>query len=89
MFAIVSGVAVRRKLISGMQVGGNATLLEANAAMKPIVRRDTDEDWKVSVKRLMQEEGVSLESSDHRVLRIRSLDIHSGATFESGSSLDR
>jgi hypothetical protein len=32
--------------------------LEANAAMKSIIRRDTGEDWKEYVKRLMHEEGA-------------------------------
>lgn len=64
VFAFVLGMAARRKLISGTQVGVDATLLEANAAMKSIVRRDTDEDWKVYVKRLMQEEGVIDEDDD-------------------------
>jgi hypothetical protein len=32
--------------------------LEANAAMKSIVRRDTGEDWKEYVRRLMQEQGI-------------------------------
>jgi len=34
-------------------VGVDATLLEANAAMKSIVRRDSDEDWRTYVRRLM------------------------------------
>jgi transposase len=31
--------------LAGGTVGGDSTTLEANAAMKSIVRRDTDEDW--------------------------------------------
>ena len=38
-------------------MGVDATTLEANAAMKSIVRRDTDEDWQEYVRRLMQEAG--------------------------------
>ena len=51
-------MARERKLISGAQVGVDATLLEANAAMKSIVRRDTDEDWKAYLRRLMAEDGL-------------------------------
>jgi transposase len=40
VFAFVLGIARERKLISGTQVGVDATLLEANAAMKSIVRWD-------------------------------------------------
>ena len=39
-------------------MGVDSTTLEANAAMKSIVRRDTGEDWKEYVARLMREEGV-------------------------------
>ena len=35
-----------------------STTLEANAAMKSIVRRDTGEDWREYLKRLMQEAGL-------------------------------
>ena len=38
-------------------MGVDATTLEANAAMKSIVRRDTGEDWQEYVRRLMQEAG--------------------------------
>lgn len=58
VFAFVLQMACERKLISGSRVGVDATLLEANAAMKTIVRRDNDEDWKDYIKRLMREEGV-------------------------------
>ena len=39
-------------------MGVDSTTLEANAAMKSIMRRDTGEDWKQYVTRLMREEGV-------------------------------
>ena len=44
-------------LLKGKTVGVDATTLEANAAMKSIVRRDTGEDWQEYVRRLMQEAG--------------------------------
>jgi len=58
VFQFVLKIAVAKKLISGKTVGVDSTLLEANAAMKTIVRRDTFEDWKEYVTRLMREEGV-------------------------------
>lgn len=58
VFAFVLQMACARNLISGTRVGVDATLLEANAAMKTIVRRDSDEDWKDYIRRLMREEGV-------------------------------
>ena len=41
--------------------------LEANAAMKSIVRRDTGEDWKEYVTRLMREEGV-IEAEEREIV---------------------
>lgn len=58
VFEFVLGIAAAKKLIAGKTVGVDSTTLEANAAMRSIVRRDTGEDWKEYVTRLMREEGV-------------------------------
>jgi len=58
MFQFVLSIAAKKRLLSGQTVGVDSTTLEANAAMKSIVRRDTGEDWKEYVTRLMREEGV-------------------------------
>jgi transposase len=58
VFQFVLAIAEAKKLISGQTVAVDSTTLEANAAMKSIVRRATGEDWKAYVTRLMQEEGV-------------------------------
>lgn len=58
VFQFVLAIAEVKKLISGKTVGVDSTMLEANAAMKSIVRRDTGEDWKEYVIRLMKEEGA-------------------------------
>jgi transposase len=58
VFQFVLGIAAAKELIAGKTVGVDSTTLEANAAMKSIVRRDTGEDWKEYVTRLMREEGV-------------------------------
>jgi transposase len=58
VFEFVLTIAHAKKLLSGKTVGVDSTTLEANAAMKSIVRRDTGEDWKDYVTRLMREEGV-------------------------------
>jgi transposase len=57
LFQFVLSIAAAKKLVSGKTVGVDSTTLEANAAMKTIVRRDTGEDWKEYVTRLMREEG--------------------------------
>ena len=64
VFAFVLQMANARKQISGSAVGVDSTMLEANAAMRSIVRRDTDEDWKAYIRRLMQEEGVIDEDDE-------------------------
>jgi transposase len=57
VFQFVLRVADERGLLKGKTVGVDATTLEANAAMKSIVRRDTGEDWQEYVGRLMAEAG--------------------------------
>jgi transposase len=72
VFQFVLRMAVEKGLVFGKTVGVDSTLLEANAAMKSIVRRDTFEDWKEYVTRLMREEGVidaKDEPSDEEVRR--------------------
>jgi transposase len=58
VFAFVLKVAQEKKLLRGKTVAVDTTTLEANAAMRTIVRKDTGKDWKAYVKGLMAEEGV-------------------------------
>jgi transposase len=58
VFQFVLRIAAGKKLIAGKTVGVDSTTLEANAAMKSIVRRDTGEDWNGYVTRLMREDGT-------------------------------
>ena len=72
MFQFVLRIAADKKLLSGKTVGVDSTTLEANAAMKSIVRRDTGEDWKQYVTRLMREDGTieaEQEPTDEEVRR--------------------
>jgi transposase len=64
VFQWILGLASTKKLLKGKSVGVDATTLEADAAMKSIVRRDTGEDWKEYLTRLMQEEGLIEEDAD-------------------------
>lgn len=50
------------QLLEGTTVGVDATLLEANAAMKSIVRQDSGEEWEAYVRRLAAEEGVPIKT---------------------------
>jgi transposase len=58
MFRFVLTIAEEKRLLAGKAVGVDSTTLEANAAMKSIVRRDTGEDWRQYVTRLMREDGT-------------------------------
>ena len=58
VFQFVLRMASEKKLLAGKTVGVDSTTLEANAAMKSIVRRDTGEDWNAYVTRLMREDGA-------------------------------
>jgi transposase len=72
VFQFVLAIAVDKQLLNGKTVGVDSTMLEANAAMKSIVRRDSGEDWKQYVTRLMREEGAikkSHEPTDEEVRR--------------------
>jgi transposase len=53
----------RGGLIKGKTIGIDSTTLEANAAMKSIVRRDTQESYTEYLKRLAQAEGVEAEDA--------------------------
>jgi transposase len=72
VFQLVLSIAAVKGLLAGKAVGVDSTTLEANAAMKSIVRKDTGEDWRAYVVRLMREEGVigeGVEPTDEDVRR--------------------
>jgi transposase len=59
VFTFVLRVAVEYGLLNGKTIAVDATTLEANAAMKSLVRRDTGEDWKAYVRGLAAAEGLA------------------------------
>jgi transposase len=58
MFVWVLKLAHENKLLDGKTVAVDSTTLEANAAMKSIVRRDTGEGWQEYVTGLMRDAGT-------------------------------
>jgi transposase len=56
-------------LLRGKTLGVDATTLEANAAMKSIVRKDTGADWKSYLRTLAQAEGLT-EPTDADLQRL-------------------
>ena len=54
-------------LVQGKTIGIDATTLEANAAMRSLVRRDTGEDYETFVKGLAEASGVETPTREERV----------------------
>ena len=57
VFTMVLGEVAKRGLLKGKTIGIDATNLEANAALKSIVRRDTGENYMEYLRRLAKEAG--------------------------------
>jgi transposase len=58
VFNWVLGLLDKKGLLKGKTLGIDATTLEANAAMKSIVRKDTGADWKEYLRTLARAEGI-------------------------------
>jgi|SRR5450631_1639981 hypothetical protein len=67
VFGWVLRQVARAVLLKSKTIGIDATTLEANAAMKSIVRRDTEESYTEYLKRLAKAAG--LEATDEATLR--------------------
>src|SRR5208283_4146828 len=59
VFVFVLKLLEQKGLLRGKAVAIDATTLEANAAMRSIVRKDTGEDWKQYLRGLAQAEGIA------------------------------
>ena len=68
VFRFVLGMVEEEGLLSGRTVTVDSTTLEANAAMKSIVRKESGAGWMEYVKGLMAEEGIE-EPSDEDARR--------------------
>jgi transposase len=58
VFAKVLQIAQEKKLLKGRTVAVDSTFIEAEAAMKSIVRRDNGDDWKEYLRKLAIESGL-------------------------------
>src|SRR5579864_9205490 len=58
VFTWVLGVLAEKGLLKGQTLGVDATTLEANAALRTIVRRDTGEGYQEFLQRLAQASGI-------------------------------
>lgn len=68
VFTFVLQIAQDKKLLRGKTAVVDSTTLEANAAMKSIVRKDSGEDWKEYLRRLAAEAGIE-EPTDEDLRR--------------------
>jgi transposase len=63
IFSWVLARLAQAGLIKGKTIGVDSTTLEANAAMKSIVRRDTGESYMTYLKRLAEAEGIEAKDA--------------------------
>lgn len=90
MFVFVLSLLDQQGLVRGKSVAIDATTLEANAAMKSIVRKDTGENWKDYLVGLAKAEGIEnpTEEDLRKLDRGRSDKKVSNAQWESPTDRD-
>jgi len=69
VFSFVLSLAEVHKLLKGKTLAVDATTLEANAAMKTIVRKDSGDDWKEYLRKLYEEETGEQDPTDEELRR--------------------
>ena len=81
VFTWVLGVLAEKGLLKGQTLGVDATTLEANAALRTIVRRDTGEGYQEFLKRLAQESGIKTPTRE-QLARLDRKRPHKGSNEE-------
>jgi transposase len=81
VFTWVLGVLAEKGLLKGQTLGVDATTLEANAALRTIVRRDTGEGYQEFLKRLAQESGIPTPTRE-QLVRLDRKRAHKGSNEE-------
>ena len=69
VFSFVLSMAEVHKLLKGKTLAVDSTVLEANAAMKTIVRKDSGDDWKEYLGKLYEEETGEDNPTDEELRR--------------------
>ena len=67
VFAWVLERLTEHGLIRGDRIGVDASTMEANAALRSIVRRETGEDYREMLKRLAVESGIETPTADYLI----------------------
>ena len=81
VFTWVLGVLAEKGLLKGQTLGVDATTLEANAALRAIVRRDTGEGYQEFLQRLAQESGIQTPTRE-QLARLDRKRAHKGSNEE-------
>ena len=81
VFTWVLGVLAEKGLLQGQRLGIDATTLEANAALRTIVRRDTGEGYQEFLKRLAQVSGIATPTRE-QLARLDRKRAHKGSNEE-------
>ena len=64
VFGWVLALIAERGLVRGERIGVDASTLEANAALRAIVRRDTGEGYRAMLERMAQESGIETPTAE-------------------------
>ncbi len=64
IFTWVLQVLAKSNLVSGGRIGVDASTMEANAALKSIVRKDTGENYRQMLARMAKESGIETPTSE-------------------------
>jgi transposase len=64
VFDWVLALIARHGLVKGERIGVDASTMEANAALRTIVRRDTGEGYRAMLTRMAQESGIETPTAD-------------------------
>jgi transposase len=64
VFGWVLALIARHGLIKGERIGVDASTLEANAALRAIVRRDTGEGYREMLEQMAQESGIATPTAE-------------------------
>ena len=67
MFGWVLSLLAEHGLVRGARIGVDASTMEANAALRHIVRRDTGEDYRAMLTRMARESGIETPSAEDLV----------------------
>jgi transposase len=67
VFGWVLALIAERGLVRGERIGVDASTLEANAALRQIVRRDTGEGYREMLERMAQESGIETPTAEELI----------------------